>query len=178
MRRVQKLAFDVDGVLANFLLQYESYYNRIHPAEHREFCGITDYNIPGQCGELWRLSGYYDDIPVMEGAVETVKALAGEYELHCITATPYYAVDDRKRWLMCPFPEFPKDNIHFVEASDKKAFCGKLGIDLLVEDCPKTCASFATDQVFVFQWEYNKHLNGQGYHVGRFAELREYLKIM
>ena len=69
MRRVQKLAFDVDGVLANFLLQYERYYNRIHPAEHREFCGITDYNIPGQCGELWRLSGYYDDIPALKSLV-------------------------------------------------------------------------------------------------------------
>lgn len=167
-----KIAFDVDGVLGDFLYQYSRYHKKIYPDSGIDFRMITDYGVPATCGILWSLPGFYESMPVMEGAKELVREFAEVCEIHCVTATPAFAKKVRKDWLLQQFPEIEESRIHFVDACDKQAFCIHSGIDLLVDDCPETCLSFPPEKVYVFRWEYNKNLKDMGYKVGRFADLR------
>lgn len=167
-----RIAFDVDGVLGDFLHQYSRYHKRLYPDSRIDFQMITDYGLPAACGSLWSLPGFYANMPVMEGAQELVRELSDACEIHCVTATPAFARKERKDWLLQQFPEIEKSRIHFVDACDKQAFCIDRGIDLLVDDCPETCLSFSPEKIFVFRWEYNKNLQDMGYKVGRFADLR------
>ena len=68
-----KIAFDVDGVLGDFLYQYSRYHKKIYPDSGIDFRMITDYGVPAACGILWSLPGFYESMPVMEGAKELVR---------------------------------------------------------------------------------------------------------
>ena len=77
---------------------------------------ITDYGVPAACGILWSLPGFYESMPVMEGAKELVREFAEVCEIHCVTATPAFAKKVRKDWLLQQFPEIEESRIHFVDA--------------------------------------------------------------
>ena len=76
-----KIAFDVDGVLGDFLYQYSRYHKKIYPDSGIDFRMITDYGVPAACGILWSLPGFYESMPVMEGAKELVREFAEVCEM-------------------------------------------------------------------------------------------------
>ena len=45
-----KIAFDVDGVLGDFLYQYSRYHKKIYPDSGIDFRMITDYGVPAFSG--------------------------------------------------------------------------------------------------------------------------------
>ncbi|GHB81952.1 5' nucleotidase, NT5C type [Persicitalea jodogahamensis] len=83
-------------------------------------------------------SGFFKDIPVMEGAQETVQELSQYYEIFVATAALEFPNSFREKydWLQSNFPDIAWKNI---------VFCGDKSIissDFLIDDHVKNMLSF------------------------------------
>jgi 5'(3')-deoxyribonucleotidase len=82
--------------------------------------------------------GFFKNIPVMQGAVETVTELANYYEIYIATAAMEFPNSFREKydWLQKHFPFIPWNNV---------VFCGDKSViasDYLIDDHIKNLVSF------------------------------------
>lgn len=133
----QRIAIDMDGVLADFLSKHLALYN----AEFGESLTVDDLR-----GRMLRelvveerrdrleafltTDDFFGDLEVVEGSQEVVEDLTERYEVFVATAAMEYPTSfaAKFRWLEERFPFVPSSNI---------VFCGDKGIiatDYLIDD--------------------------------------------
>lgn len=148
----KKLAFDVDGVLADFTAHYVEHYNIAHPNEKISKADITDYsfrNLPYQ-DKLWHTPGFIRNVPLMEKAMQCFTMIAHNFETIIVTDVPVPQQHERISWFAEHFPFFPKENIFFTPQKDRVDF------DVIFEDSPFNIDSIGEKRSIRFAHEYNK----------------------
>lgn len=96
--------------------------------------------------------GFFAELPVMAGAAEVVRALAGRYELFVASAATEFPGSFRPKfdWLTRHFPVVPASHV---------VFCGDKGIldaDYLIDDNPEQLRRFR-GQGLLFDAPHNAH---------------------
>ena len=137
---VEKIFFDMDGVLADF------------ERGVKEICGITPpsqnakHHKPGEDDEMWekikQAEHFYDYLEYMPGAKEMFDAVYEKYGDKCeiLTGIPkpkrnvIYASEDKIKWVRRLLSENVKVNIVFRE--DKPLYCAGKGY-VLIDDMEK-----------------------------------------
>ena len=137
MINVEKIYFDMDGVLADF------------ERGVREICGLTPpsqnakHHKPGEDDEMWEKIKqnlhFYDYLELMPGAKEMFDAVYGKYGDRCeiLTGIPKpkreitYAAEDKIGWVRRLLSEDIKVNIVFRE--EKPQYCHGEGC-ILIDD--------------------------------------------
>lgn len=170
-----RIGFDIDGVLGDFMAQYQTFFNQMYPNVNHDFSASTTYNYTLLGGELYRMDGFYENMPVISGSRSTVKQCCSAYEVFAISGTPKYAYAARTLWLHEMFPEIPAENIYFIKPEEKKNFCEAMKIHLLVEDCPSTIEDFNPEQILVYGWMYNTYLSPR-YQIVNHNNIIKYIK--
>ncbi len=112
-------------------------------------------------------TGFFKDIPVMEGAQETVKELSQYYEIYVATAALEFPNSFREKydWLQMNFPDISWKNI---------VFCGDKSIiasDFLIDDHIKNMISF-TGKGILYSAPHNKDETAYP-RVANWREIRE-----
>ena len=127
MIKVEKIYFDMDGVLADF------------ERGVKEICGLNPpsqnarHHKPGEDNEMWekirQTTHFYDYLELMPGAKEMFDAVYGKYGDRCeiLTGIPKprrgitYAAEDKIKWVHRLLSENIKVNIVFRE--EKPQYC-------------------------------------------------------
>ncbi len=137
--KIEKIFFDMDGVLADF------------EGGVRELCGIEppaqDTQPPGADMFMWdrirEVEHFYDKLKVMPGAKEMFDTLYGKYGNRCeiLTGIPKpdkrieNAKEDKIRWIRRLFSEDMVVNV--VYKAEKPNYCTGKGC-VLIDDLGKT----------------------------------------
>lgn len=102
----------------------------------------------------------YEAVPPMPGAAEALRALAGAYRIHLVTARPAHVRDVTLRWL--ERAGIPFDELDLLAGGDKAAVCLAAGIGRFVEDSPENGARIAQEAqipVALLAADYNADYN-------------------
>ncbi|WP_025761682.1 5' nucleotidase, NT5C type [Dyadobacter tibetensis] len=140
-----KLTLDMDDVLANTheklidIVLNDFSTNLTH--EDFQGAGLRELLHPKQQKRLHKIMntpGFFSDIAVKEGAVETVSKLSQFYEVYVATACMEFpnSFQDKFQWLKRHFSLIPWTNI---------VFCGYKSIihsDYLIDDHPRNLVPF------------------------------------
>lgn len=153
----QRIAIDMDEVLADTLAQFLAEYNR----EFGESVSKTDLAqrklaeiIPADRRARLRhyaLSpGFFRSIPPMAGSAAVLQELRERYEVFIATAAMEFPTSfhEKYEWIKAHFPDFPDSNI---------VFCGDKSIvatDFLIDDSPRHFDRFA-GQGFLYTAPHN-----------------------
>lgn len=134
---MQRIAIDMDEVLADTLgaqLDWlrERFGHRLTPADVAAR-GLEALVPPDQLSAqlaLFHDGSFFADLPVMPGAVETVRRLAEDHEICVVSAATQFPASmvPKLRWLERHFPFIAVPNV---------VFCGEKGVvaaDWLVDD--------------------------------------------
>lgn len=140
-----RLTLDMDDVLAStheklvdiVLNDFSTTLNR----EDFQSRGLRELLHPKQLSKLHKIMdspGFFADIPVKEGAADTVRTLSKYYELFVATACMEFpnSFRDKFDWLKRHFPFIPWTNV---------VFCGYKSIirsDYLIDDHVRNLAAF------------------------------------
>jgi 5'(3')-deoxyribonucleotidase len=142
----QRIAIDMDEVMADTLAKrlaiYRSEFGEELPRESLH--GVSLYEAVGEerrervKAQLFQ-AGFFREIPVMEGAGETIRDLMQHYEIFIATAAMEYphSFPDKYEWIKEHLPFFPDSHI---------VFCGDKSIihaDFLIDDSPRHFERFA-----------------------------------
>ena len=137
MIKVEKIYFDMDGVLADF------------ERGVKEICGLTPpsqnarHRKPGEDDEMWekirQTDHFYDYLEMMPNAKEMFDAVYGKYGKRCeiLTGIPKprrgitHAAEDKIKWVRRLLSEDIKVNIVFRE--EKPQYCNGEGC-VLIDD--------------------------------------------
>ena len=151
-----KIAFDIDGVLAETLPKFIDYINYIYLTDFK-YEDITDYSVSRSLGipkEHVRESFdcFYHDltmsVPATFASYHALEGLKKDgHDIHVITARQPWTEAKTQLWLDTKYGNM-YDTLDFIPSKDKAWFCKDHGIDLIVEDNPKTgqeCADKGID---------------------------------
>ncbi|GGE40405.1 putative 5'(3')-deoxyribonucleotidase [Pullulanibacillus camelliae] len=171
---MERIAIDMDEVMADFVSKHLEVYNR----EFGDQVSKTDLNGI----KLWELKaehaksilnyidepGFFRDLPVMEGSQEVVYELSKHYDIYIATAamerpTSFAA---KYEWLKEHFP-FLSD-LHFVFCGDKSI----IHADYLIDDNARHFKHF-TGQGLLFTAPHNIHETGY-VRVNNWYDVRDY----
>lgn len=156
---VQRIAIDMDEVLADTAGHQLAWYNRdfgtqltaddlrgrhfhtVVPQEHR--AGIKAHLFDPT---------FFRDIPLMPGAIDAVRVLSERYELFVASAAMEHPVSftAKYEWLREHFPDIP---------ASRCIFCGDksiVGADYLIDDSPYQLATFRGESI-IFTAPHNVH---------------------
>jgi len=153
----QRLAIDMDEVLADTLARFLSVYNQEFGEQvtKADLAGrrLTDLVKPELVDHVRgyaRRAGYFRDIALMPGCVPVVAELLDRYEVFIATAAMEYpnSFTEKYEWIKEHFPAFPDSHI---------VFCGDKSIistDFLIDDSPRHFDRYA-GQGFLFTAPHN-----------------------
>ncbi len=140
MRRL-RLGIDLDGVVADFNAGWIRRYNdefsaRLHPAQVTHWEGVTPLTHFADMEEFWSWARGADEatpsvfrhLPLYDGSVPVLRALARHHRLVIISSKPDWAIPDTLEWLA--EHRIPSREIHFVW--DKAS----VDCDVYLEDAP------------------------------------------
>lgn len=166
MRRLS-IGIDLDGVVFRTLDRVLERYNE----EHRT--GYTPDQIRGWSLHPW-LGGdvsvhrYFQDprtfenLPLQEGAVESMARLDGRHEVFLVTDTPHHCLGTRTRELR---RLFPPEQFSFMR--ERRIFVGRhkerIMLDVLLDDMPENIRRFRErgyGRAVIFDWAMNRDLEG------------------
>jgi 5'-nucleotidase len=157
-----RLTLDMDDVLANTHEKLVSVVLNDFPtnltAQDLQSAPLRELLHPKQLGKLNKIinsPGFFADIEVKQGAVETVSALSRFYELYIATACMEFpnSFKDKFDWLSKHFSFIPWTNI---------VFCGYKSIihsDYLIDDHPANLYAFK-GQGILFSALHNRKEEG------------------
>ncbi len=171
----KSIAIDMDGVLADIEDQILSWY--------KEETGIvmTREDMKGKPEEelfpdkavlrkICNKPGFFWTLPVMEGAVETVKGLMEDYNVYVVSAAMEFPLSlfEKHQWLAEHFPFISWKNI---------IFCGDKSIidtDYMIDDHCKNL-DFCKGKALMFTAFHNVNLNHHQ-RINHWNEVSEILK--
>lgn len=128
------IAIDMDGVLADVEAQYLNWYEKEYGTrpERESMLGLMESDaLPnGAIAKFLVTPGFFQTLPVMEGAVEAVKDLMKDYDVYVVSAAMEFPLSlyEKKLWLEEHFPFIHWRNI---------IFCGDKSVidtDFLIDD--------------------------------------------
>lgn len=150
--KVKKLAFDVDGVIADFVSHYVEYYNKvfygkdkISKEDFKEYNFLKSLKFQ-DC--LWTDKGFFENMPLIDGAKEIFPKIYRNYDTIIITDCVH--PEERVRWMEKMFPDFDKNKLFF--AKDKSKF----EYDILIDDYPVNLAAAGDDKSILYSHNYNR----------------------
>ncbi|ASU33052.1 5' nucleotidase, NT5C type [Mucilaginibacter xinganensis] len=131
----KSIAIDMDGVIADEVVQLLTWYERhyglkIHP---NELSGRSeDEVVPEKDAytKFTKMAGFFRTMPLMPGAVESVKKLSAQYDIYIVSAAMQYphSLSEKREWLGANFPFISWRNIIFC--GDKSI----IGTDYMIDD--------------------------------------------
>ncbi|MDQ8004344.1 MAG: 5'(3')-deoxyribonucleotidase [Pedobacter sp.] len=139
-----RIAIDMDEVLADPIHKFIQLYNRDHqvPLDLVIKPGTEIFqNVPEEINRKWfeyiNTKGFFRDLPVIDGAVDAVKALQEKYEVYVVSAAMEFrnSLEDKLDWLAEYFPFIGWKNI---------IFCGEkiVNVDVMIDDRIKNFVNF------------------------------------
>lgn len=137
MKNNIKIAIDVDGVLANFILAICRKFKQPFISVQQFYQSWLDFSKVVDNFDFWK------KLPVLNPP----EALT--FDIHCyMTSLPKGMKVARKKWLKNN--GFPVKDV--VISHHKHKTCKKLGIDLLIDDKPETIIKCKENAVFAVQY--------------------------
>lgn len=144
MNKKQRLAIDMDEVIADTIKKFIDIYKSRHDfdivPEHLNGKEIADV-LPEELRAIKRdyinQKGFFRDIPVMPDSQAVVKELCEKYDVYIVSAAMEFknSLADKYEWLEEHFPFIPWTNI---------VFCGHkiVDVDILIDDRIKNFVDF------------------------------------
>ena len=140
-----RICVDMDEVMADTLAEHLRRYNQAFAEE------ITTHDLAGK--GLWEITpmerraelrafldaeDFFEDLALMEGAQEVLRALSGRFEIFIATQAMSVpnSLGPKYRWLQRHFPFIPPQ--HYVFCGDKSI----LRADYLIDDLPRNLEIF------------------------------------
>ena len=137
------IAIDMDGVLADTERHFIDWYERDYGVrvKREDMLGLLEPDAFPDKTAVYKFvftPGFFRTIPVMEGAIEAVKALMETYEVYVVSAAMEFpqCLSEKKEWLQEHFPFISWRNI---------VFCGDKSIintDYMIDDHSKNLDYF------------------------------------
>lgn len=167
------IAVDMDCVMADL-------YNTIAAYEEKVTNKKTDLNsvrgilIPQafpHCRECLAQKGIYENAPVMEGAIETLKYLNEKYRVLIVSAATEYpdSMKEKIVWLNRYFPY-----LHWKQF----VFCGTKDFvlaDIMIDDKLSNLTSFRGNTKILFAQPQNYGVKAEGVVRANWAQIKELL---
>ena len=154
----QRIAIDMDEVLADTLAQFLAEYNRefgdsISKAHlsARKLAEIIPADRRARLRHYALSPGFFRQIPLMPGSGEVFADLRERYEVFIATAAMEFpsSFNEKYAWIKAHFPDFPDS--HIVFCGDKSV----IAADFLIDDSPRHFDRFA-GQGFLFTAPHNR----------------------
>lgn len=197
MKTIQRIAVDLDDVVAEYVPTLTNYYNRV-------------YNDAVQVGDIttWKLKDHYEqtstseevkalmtlfahskefrEMPPVPGAVEALKHLRNHYDVSIVTARASRSIDATYDWMR----EQGISDIPVYFNKEKGKMCWNLGVDLIIDDGVHNLddvmnytrqasqgSLFPPTNTLLYDRPWNRgHVNAQSHERAR--DWREVLKII
>ena len=157
---MERLIIDMDNVMADVTAQFVKWY------EKRTGYRIPEHELTGR-GETEAFPnpqlarsflyepGFFRTVPVMDGAVETIRQLNDEYELYIVSAAMEFpqSLIEKYGWLQQHFPFITWQQI---------AFCGSKTVirgDYMIDDHLKNLDFFEGEKL-LFTAPHNQLITG------------------
>ena len=143
MKKLKRIAVDMDGVLADTDAHYLTWYYNTYgvriPYEH--MVGKSEGEGFPEEGAIRRFilsPGFFRTLPVIPGAVEAVRELMEDYEIFIVSAAMEFplSLPEKYEWLQEHFPFIPWT--HIVFCGDKSL----INTDYMIDDHPKNLDKF------------------------------------
>lgn len=134
--RRQRIAIDMDDVIAHTIDRFEDIYRSEHQFElnpvilhGKEIREVLPQDIRHTLSQYVNAPGFFRNISVMPGSQEVVKELTGRYDVYIVSAAMEFknSLIDKYEWLAEYFPFIPWTNI---------IFCGHkiVNVDVIIDD--------------------------------------------
>jgi len=159
------LAVDIDEVLAGFIPTLTHWYNlrhdkSLHPADYfsYEFHLVWQCTLD-ECGDemmkFFESDAFFNDIKPINNALEALKDLNNDYDLHIITARQHIVEEATLKWLETYYPNiFPKEKVHFGnhyskdgKSRKKSEICKEINAVALIDDSLKYARDLAANKI-------------------------------
>ena len=175
-----KIATDLDEIVFAFTDTYLPFYNKLHGTNFKkeDIHSYYFYEVFGISKEedtksivAFEKTKEYTEMPLVEGAIDGIRELSRNNELHAITGRPLERkkiVDNLidKNFYGCfksiHFTDFKAERGHAVP---KYEFCKKLDIELMIEDTAETAVEISQKcniPVLVPKYPWNKNADFSG----------------
>ena len=133
------IAIDMDGVMADVEAHFLSWFNKeyLTSLTHEDLKGKSESKAFPVKG-IANTPGFFESVPVMEGAVEAVKKLQQTYDVYVVSAAMEFpnSLIEKRNWLKKHFPFIDWRNI---------ILCGSkhiINTDYMIDDHPKNLDPF------------------------------------
>lgn len=156
---MQRLAIDMDEVLADTAAHQLAWYNRdfgpsltMDDLYGKHFHKIVPEAHRPRIREHLNHPTFFRDIPLMTGAVEAIHTLSSRYEIFVASAAMEHPVsfNGKFAWLREHFPDVPPSN--YIFCGDKSV----IGADYLIDDSPYQLVKFRGEPI-IFTAPHNVH---------------------
>jgi len=151
---MERIAIDMDGVLADVAEQFLRYDERDFGKRKtlEEIAGFEERKAFPRCREYVYSNGFFRTVPVMEHSQEILKQLNDEYEVFIVSAATEFpqSLPEKLEWLNEHFPFIQWQQI---------VFCGIKTIvnaDMMIDDHFKNLDHFE-GTTFLYSQPHNLH---------------------
>ena len=131
----ETIAIDMDNVIADvesqYIIWYEKHYGVLVKREDiRGLPELEAFPIKDAVMEFLFTPGFFRSVPVMEGAIESVKKLSEKFEIYIVSAATQFpqSLPEKQEWLQEFFPFITWRNIIFC--GDKSV----IATDFMIDD--------------------------------------------
>jgi 5'(3')-deoxyribonucleotidase len=142
--RRQRIAIDMDDVIAHTIDRFADIYRKEHQFElnstmlhGKEIREVLPPDIRHTLSEYINQPGFFRHISVMPGSQEVVKELTGKYDVYIVSAAMEFknSLIDKYEWLAEHFPFIPWTHI---------IFCGHkiVKVDVIIDDRTRNFVDF------------------------------------
>jgi 5'-nucleotidase len=154
----QRIAIDMDEVLADTLAQFLAEYNREFGESltkaalaERKLAEIVPSDRRARLRHYALSPGFFRKIPLMPGSDTVFAELRDRYEVFIATAAMEFpsSFNEKFAWIKEHFPDFPDS--HIVFCGDKSV----IATDFLIDDSPRHFDRFA-GQGFLYTAPHNR----------------------
>jgi len=157
---MNNIGVDIDGVLNNFMEDY------------KKFCNDKYGNFQMGIINEERLRAFYESdifnkLPPENGSLGGIEKLSKHYNLHIVSARPFYMKESTIMWLENYFPKMFK-SFNFTnlnEDGDKCDICKKLECILIIEDEVTFMKNLKKDdknfKVYLYTRDYNINIKSE-----------------
>lgn len=132
----QRIAVDMDDVIAHTIDKFAEIYRREHNIDlneqvlyGKEIREVLPHNIKHTVSEYVNEPGFFRHITVMPGSQRVLRELSGKYEVYIVSAAMEFknSLIDKYEWLAEHFPFIPWTHI---------IFCGHkiVNVDVIIDD--------------------------------------------
>ncbi|MGI4751987.1 MAG: 5' nucleotidase, NT5C type [Janthinobacterium lividum] len=140
----QRIAIDMDEVLADVIAKFEVLYKQNHPEEAlrqqqdgEEFYAILPEHIAGDFRKHIYEKGFFRDLEVIKDSQRVVKELDKKYDVFIVSAAMEFrnSLEDKVDWLADHFP--------FI-SWQRTIFCGLkiVNVDVMIDDRSRNFTAF------------------------------------